>query len=97
MRFLIDTNVLINIIEDGFISDDVYAILSDYSNQIYSVAMANSPSTEPLNSHTCFNDTTNTVPSPFFDKTSISPLCNNKIRSTSAIPIPYPCAWFSPR
>jgi len=35
MRYLIDTNVFINIIENDFISDDVYAILYDYSNQIY--------------------------------------------------------------
>ena len=35
MRYLIDTNVFINIIENDFISDDVYAVLCDYSNQIY--------------------------------------------------------------
>ena len=35
MRYLIDTNVFINIIENDFISDDVFAILYDYSNQIY--------------------------------------------------------------
>ena len=35
MRYLIDTNVFVNIIENDFISEDVYAILYDYSNQIY--------------------------------------------------------------
>jgi PIN domain nuclease of toxin-antitoxin system len=35
MRYLIDTNVLINIAEDDYISDDVWAILDDYENQIY--------------------------------------------------------------
>ena len=35
MRHLIDTNVLVNIVENDFISDDVYAILYDYSNQVY--------------------------------------------------------------
>ena len=34
MRYLIDTNVLINIIEYDYISDDVQSILSDYDNQI---------------------------------------------------------------
>ena len=35
MRYLIDTNVLINIIEYDYISDDVQSILSDYDSQIY--------------------------------------------------------------
>ncbi len=35
MRYLIDTNVLINIIEFDHISNDVQSILSDYDNQIY--------------------------------------------------------------
>jgi len=35
MRYLIDTNVLVNIIENDLITDDVFAILYDYSNQIY--------------------------------------------------------------
>ena len=35
MRYLIDTNVLINIIEYDYISNDVQSILSDYENQIY--------------------------------------------------------------
>ncbi|MDR0559289.1 MAG: type II toxin-antitoxin system VapC family toxin [Prevotellaceae bacterium] len=35
MRYLIDTNVLINIIEYDYISDDVQNILSDYENQIH--------------------------------------------------------------
>ena len=35
MRYLIDTNVFINIVEDDFISNDVQAILFDYENQIY--------------------------------------------------------------
>jgi len=35
MRYLIDTNVLVNLVENGFISDDIRYILSDYSNQIY--------------------------------------------------------------
>ena len=34
MRYLIDTNVLINIIEYDYISDEVQNILSDYENQI---------------------------------------------------------------
>ena len=35
MRYLIDTNVLINIIEYDYISDEVQNILSNYENQIY--------------------------------------------------------------
>jgi len=35
MRYLIDTNVLANIVTDGYISDDVQAIFDDYENQIY--------------------------------------------------------------
>jgi len=35
MRYLIDTNVLINIIEYDYISHDVRSILTDYDNQIY--------------------------------------------------------------
>ena len=35
MRYLIDTNVLVNIIENDYISNDVYTILYDYDNQIY--------------------------------------------------------------
>ena len=35
MRYLIDTNVLINIIEYDYISDNIRYILSDYENQIY--------------------------------------------------------------
>ena len=35
MRYLIDTNVFINIIEDDYISDDVRNILTDYENIIY--------------------------------------------------------------
>lgn len=35
MRYLIDTNVLINIIEYDYISDNVREILSDYENQIH--------------------------------------------------------------
>ena len=35
MRCLIDTNVLINIIEYDYISDNIKNILSDYENQIY--------------------------------------------------------------
>jgi len=35
MRYLIDTNVFINIVEDDFISNDVRAILFDYENHIY--------------------------------------------------------------
>ena len=34
MRYLIDTNVLINIIEHDYIANDVRSILSDYDNQI---------------------------------------------------------------
>jgi len=34
MRYLIDTNVLINIIEHDYISNDVRNILSDYDNQV---------------------------------------------------------------
>jgi PIN domain nuclease of toxin-antitoxin system len=35
MRYLIDTNVFINIIEDYFLSEEVRAILEDYENIIY--------------------------------------------------------------
>ena len=35
MRCLIDTNILINLVEHDFISNDVRAILDDYDNQIY--------------------------------------------------------------
>ena len=35
MRYLIDTNVLINIVVDDYISNDVRAIFDDYENQIY--------------------------------------------------------------
>jgi len=35
MRYLIDTNVFINIIEDDYISKDVRNILTDYENRIY--------------------------------------------------------------
>jgi len=35
MRYLIDTNVFINIVEDDSISNDVRAILDDYENQFY--------------------------------------------------------------
>ena len=35
MRHLIDANVLINLVEHDFISNDVRAILDDCENQIY--------------------------------------------------------------
>ena len=35
MRCLIDTNILINLVEHDFISNDVRAILDDCENQIY--------------------------------------------------------------
>jgi len=35
MRYLIDTNVFINIVVDDYISSNVRAILVDYENQIY--------------------------------------------------------------
>jgi PIN domain nuclease of toxin-antitoxin system len=35
MRYLIDTNVLVNLVEDGFISTDVSYILDDYANTIF--------------------------------------------------------------
>jgi PIN domain nuclease of toxin-antitoxin system len=35
MRYLIDTNVFINLIELDYLSDDVLAILTDYDNLIY--------------------------------------------------------------
>ncbi|MCL2597128.1 MAG: type II toxin-antitoxin system VapC family toxin [Paludibacter sp.] len=35
MRYFIDTNVLINLIEDNCISDKVDAIINDYENIIY--------------------------------------------------------------
>ena len=35
MRYLIDTNVFINIVEDDYISKDVRNILTDYENIIY--------------------------------------------------------------
>jgi PIN domain nuclease of toxin-antitoxin system len=35
MRYFIDTNVLINIVEDDYIPNDVKAILGDYENQIF--------------------------------------------------------------
>jgi PIN domain nuclease of toxin-antitoxin system len=35
MRYLIDTNVLANIVEDKYISNDVRAIIGDYDNQIF--------------------------------------------------------------
>jgi PIN domain nuclease of toxin-antitoxin system len=35
MRYLIDTNLFINLIEDKFISDDVSYILDDYGNTTY--------------------------------------------------------------
>jgi len=35
MRYLIDTNVLANLVVDNFISTDVRAILDDYENQFY--------------------------------------------------------------
>ena len=35
MRYFIDTNVLINIIETDYISEDVLAIIYDYENIIY--------------------------------------------------------------
>jgi PIN domain nuclease of toxin-antitoxin system len=35
MRYLIDTNVFINIVEDDYISHNVQEILEDYENTIY--------------------------------------------------------------
>ena len=35
MRYLIDTNILINIVVDDYISNNVWAILDDYEKQIY--------------------------------------------------------------
>jgi len=35
MRYLIDTNILVNLVEDDFISDDVSCILDDYANTIF--------------------------------------------------------------
>jgi PIN domain nuclease of toxin-antitoxin system len=32
MRYLVDTNLLVNIVEGKHISDDVYSILNDYEN-----------------------------------------------------------------
>jgi hypothetical protein len=34
MRYLIDTNLLINLVEDDFISNDVSNIVDDYENSI---------------------------------------------------------------
>ena len=35
MRYIIDTNVFINIVEQDYLSDSVRAIIDDYENQIY--------------------------------------------------------------
>jgi PIN domain nuclease of toxin-antitoxin system len=35
MRYLIDTNVFINLVEHKYISNEVRAIIGDYENQIY--------------------------------------------------------------
>ena len=35
MRCIIDTNVFINFVLDGYVSDDVRAILDNYENMIY--------------------------------------------------------------
>jgi PIN domain nuclease of toxin-antitoxin system len=35
MRYLIDTNVFVNIVVDKYISNDVRALIGDYENQIY--------------------------------------------------------------
>ena len=35
MRYLIDTNVFINIVEEEYISNDVRAIIEDYENNVY--------------------------------------------------------------
>ena len=35
MRYIIDTNVFINVVIEGYVSDDVRAILEDYENIIY--------------------------------------------------------------
>ena len=35
MRYLIDTNVFVNIVEDNYVSSEVSAIIDDYENVIY--------------------------------------------------------------